>query len=139
MLGASRERAVARVLVLEAAISVVAMLLLVRPYGLLGVAWSTTGPTVAAAFLVWPWLLRRSFAVGFREYLDAGWVRPLAAHLPFIGATWLVERWWPASSLPIFIAQTVGLMPVALLGLWLVGLSAAERRRGLALVRLVPA
>jgi O-antigen/teichoic acid export membrane protein len=138
MLGASRERAVARVLVAEAAASVAAMLVLVRPFGLLGVAWATTAPTVAAALVVWPWLLRQSFGVALRDYVGASWARPVAAHLPFIGATWLVERWWPASSLAVFAAQVAMLMPVGLLGLWLVGLSPDERRRGLALVRLSP-
>jgi hypothetical protein len=62
-----------------------------------------------------------------------------AAHdeeqLPFIGATWLVERLWPAASLLVFLGQVTMLVPLALLGLWYVGLSTAERRRGLDLVR----
>jgi O-antigen/teichoic acid export membrane protein len=139
MLGASRERAVAGAHVVQAAVSVATMLLLVRPFGLSGVAWGTTGPAVAAALLLWPWLMRQTFGVGFRDYVDAAWARPVAAHLPFIAMTWAVERWWPASSLPVFIVQVVALMPLALLGVWLVGLSAAERRQGLALVRVVPA
>ena len=139
MLGASRERAVAGVLVAEAVISVGAMLLLIEPFGLLGVAWGTTGPTVATALVLWPWLLRQSFGVALRAYVGASWARPVAAHLPFVGATWLVERWWPASSLPVFIAQTAMLMPVALPGLWYVGLTAAERRRALAMAGVGPA
>lgn len=139
MLGASRERAVARVLVAEALAGVTAMLLLVRPFGLLGVAWGSTVPAVAAALLVWPWLLRQSFGVRVRDYLGASWGQSLAAHLPFIGATWLVERWWPAPSLLVFVAQVALLLPVALLGLWYVGLSAAERGQGLALLRAAPA
>lgn len=135
MLGASRERAVARVFVVEAVVNVTAMLLLVRPFGLLGAAWGTAVPTVVAALLVWPWLLRESFGVGVRRYLGSSWGLPVAAQLPFIGATWLVERLWPAASLLVFIGQVAMLMPLALLGLWYVGLSAAERRRGLDLVR----
>jgi O-antigen/teichoic acid export membrane protein len=139
LLGASRERAVARVLVAEAVVSVTAMLLLARPFGLLGVAWGTTVPAVTTAFLVWPWLLQRSFGVRVRDYLGASWGRALAAYLPFIGATWLVERWWPAQSLPMFVAQMVLVLPAALPGLWFVGLSAAERGWGLALMRRAPA
>jgi O-antigen/teichoic acid export membrane protein len=135
MLGASRERAVAGVFVVEAVVNVTAMLLLVRPFGLLGVAWGTAVPTVAAALLVWPWLLRESFGVGVRRYLGSSWGLPVAAQLPFIAATWLVERLWPAASLLVFIGQVAMLMPLALLGLWWVGLSVAERRRGLELVR----
>jgi O-antigen/teichoic acid export membrane protein len=135
MLGAGGERAAARVLVAEAVVGLTAMLLLVRPFGLLGVAWGTTAPAVAAGLLAWPWLLRRSFGVGVRSYLTAGWGRPVAAHLPFIGVTWLVERWWPAPSLLVFAGQLALLLPAALLGLWYVGLSAAERRRAVQVLR----
>jgi len=135
MLGASRERPVARIFVVEAVVNVTAMLLLVQPFGLLGVAWGTAVPTVVAALLVWPWLLRESFGVGVWRYLGSSWGLPVAAQLPFIAATWLVERLWPASSLLVFLGQVAMLVPLALLGLWYVGLSAAERRRGLDLVR----
>jgi O-antigen/teichoic acid export membrane protein len=134
MLGASRERAVARIFVVEAVVNVTAMLLLVRPFGLLGVAWGTAVPTVVTALLVWPWLLRASFGVGIWRYLGSSWGLPVAAQLPFIAATWLVERLWPASSLLGFLGQVAMLGPLALLGLWFVGLSAAERRRGRDLV-----
>lgn len=134
MLGASRERAVARIFVVEAVVNVTAMLLLVRSFGLLGVAWGTAVPTVVAALLVWPWLLRESFGVGVWRYLGSSWGLPVAAQLPFIAATWLVERLWPASSLLVFLGQVAMLVPLALLGLWYVGLSGAERRRGLDLV-----
>lgn len=136
MLGASRERAVARIFVVEAVVNVTAMLLLVQPFGLLGVAWGTAVPTVVAALLVWPWLLRESFGVGVWRYLGSSWGLPVAAQLPFIAATWLVERLWPASSLLVFLGQVAMLVPLALLGLWYVGLSAAERRRGLDLVHV---
>ena len=88
MLGASRERAVAVLYVAEAAVNVTAMLLLVRSAGLVGVAWATTVPTVVAALLVWPWLLRRSFGVSVRGYLSSAWGRPVVAMLPFAGGDW---------------------------------------------------
>jgi O-antigen/teichoic acid export membrane protein len=135
MLGAGRERAVAGLLVAEAAVAIAAMLALVRPLGATGVAWATAAPTVVSAVVVWPWLLRGSFGVGLRAYALAAWGRPVAATLPFAGATWLVEWLWPAPSLAVFIAQTTLLLPVAVAGIWLVGLPAAERRRGLTLVR----
>jgi O-antigen/teichoic acid export membrane protein len=135
LLGASRERTVAAVLVAEAVVSVAAMLILVRPFGPLGVAWGTTVPAAAAALLVWPWLLRESFGVGVGRYLRSSWGRPGVAQLPFMFATWLVESLWPAPSLPVFVGQVALLLPVTLAGLWYVGLSAAERRGCLAMVR----
>jgi hypothetical protein len=135
LLGASRERVVARICVAEAVVSVATVVLLVRPFGLLGVAWGTTVPTVVAALGVWPWLLRESLGVGIRRYIAASWALPIASYLPFIAATWVVERLWPAPSLLVFIAQVAALMPVALAGLWYVGLSAAARRGFLDMIR----
>lgn len=138
MLGASRERAVAVLYVAEAAVNVTAMLLLVRSAGLVGVAWATTVPTVVAALLVWPWLLRRSFGVSVRGYLSSAWGRPVVAMLPFAGATGLVERLWPATSLAVFFGQVAVLMPLALLGCWYVGLLDQERRRCRDAARALP-
>jgi O-antigen/teichoic acid export membrane protein len=134
MLGASRERAVAALCVAEASITVASVVTLVGPLGLLGVAWGAAMPTVVAAFLVWPWLLRESFGVEVRRYLSAGWGRPVAALVPFGVATWLVEALWPPLSLLLFVAQVTMLLPVALLGVWYVGLSDDERRECLELV-----
>jgi O-antigen/teichoic acid export membrane protein len=139
MLGAGRQQVVARLLVVEAVVGLAAMVLLVGPHGLSGVAWATAAPTMAAALLAWPWLLRASFGVRILDYAVASWGRPLAATLPFIGATWLVERLWPAPSLLFFIGQTAALLPLALVGIWQVGLLAAERQRAFDLVREVRA
>jgi O-antigen/teichoic acid export membrane protein len=135
MLGASRERAVAVVFLAEAMVTVAAMALLVRPFGALGVAWGTAAPAVVTALAVWPRLLRSTLGVGVSTYVVSSWGAPLAAQLPFIAATWLVEHWWPAPSLLVFIGQVALLLPLALLGLWYVGLSAAERRRCVHAVR----
>jgi O-antigen/teichoic acid export membrane protein len=134
MLGASRERAVAAVCVAEASITVAAVVTLVGPFGLLGVAWGAAMPTVAAALLVWPWLLRESFGVEVRRYLSAGWGRPAAALVPFAVATWLVEELWPPLSLLLFVAQVTMVLPLALVGIWYAGLSNDERRECLDLV-----
>jgi O-antigen/teichoic acid export membrane protein len=129
LLGTSHERAVAGVVVAEAVVAVVTMALLVPPLGVAGAAWGTAAPTAAAAILAWPWLLRRALGVRVGRYLASGWGLPVAALLPLAGATWLVERWWPAPSLPVFAVQLALVAPVALAGVWGVGLSATERSR----------
>jgi O-antigen/teichoic acid export membrane protein len=135
MLGASHERTVAALFVGEALVSVAVMVLVTRPFGVLGVAWGTAAPTVVVALLAWPWALRESLGVSVRGYLGGSWGRPIAAQLPFIAATALVEHRWPAASLLTFLGQVVMLLPLTLLGLWYVGLTAAERRLAVDLVR----
>ena len=129
MLGASRERAVALTFAGEAALNVAATLALVPAFGVLGAAWGATAPTMAIALVAWPWMLRRRFGIRRGGYLAAAWMRPAAAALPFAGATLLVERAWPAMSLPVFVLQTALLLPLALAGVWFAGLSRAERQR----------
>jgi hypothetical protein len=57
------------------------------------------------------------------------------AVVPFAVATVLVERFWGATSLGVFVVQTALLVPLALLGGWGVGLSGQERRRCLESLR----
>ena len=128
MLGASRERAVALTVAGEAALNVAATLALVPAFGVLGAAWGATAPTMAIALVAWPWMLRRRFGIRRRVYLAAAWMRPAVAALPFAGATLLVERTWPAMSLPVFVLTAL-LLPLALVGVWFAGLSRAERQR----------
>ncbi|HEX2442023.1 MAG TPA: oligosaccharide flippase family protein [Methylomirabilota bacterium] len=137
MLGASRERSVAVVFVGEALLNVAATLALVPRLGVLGAAWGVAVPTIAAAVIVWPWLLRRRFGVAVSHYVLAAWGRPLLAVLPFTAATVLVERFWVPSSLAVFVVQTALLVPLAVIGAWGVGLTREERQRGLQSLRAI--
>jgi O-antigen/teichoic acid export membrane protein len=129
MLGAGRQRTVAGMFAAEAVVTVAAVMLLVRPFGVAGVAWGITVPGVAAGVLLWPWYACHSFDVRVRQYVISSWVLPVTAGAPFIAATWLVERLWPAPSLLVFCAQVGGLVLLALLGFWHVSLSDRERQR----------
>jgi O-antigen/teichoic acid export membrane protein len=129
MLGAGRQRTVAGIFAAEAMVTVTAVLLLVRPFGVTGVAWGITVPGVAAGVLLWPWYAYHWFDVRIQQYIISSWVLPVAAGAPFIAATWLVERLWPAPSLLVFCTQVAMLMPLALLGFWHVSLSDRERHR----------
>jgi len=133
MLGAGRPRAVAGMFAAEAVVTVAAIALLVRPFGVAGVAWGMTVPGVAAGVLLWPWYAGHSVGVGVRQYVISSWVLPVTAVSPFVAATWLVERLWPAPSLLVFFAQVAVLVPLALLGFWHVSLSDHERQRCLAM------
>jgi O-antigen/teichoic acid export membrane protein len=134
MVGAGRQRAVAGMCAAEAVVTVVTIMLLVRPLGVAGVAWGITVPGVAAGALLWPWYAGRSFGIAVRQYVISIWVLPVTAVFPFIAATWLVERLWPAPRLLVFCEQVAALVPLALLGFWHVALSDRERQRCLALV-----
>lgn len=134
MVGAGRHRPVAAVMVGEAMVNLALGLALVGPFGVLGVAWGVTLPSVAASILVWPWYLHRSFGLAAQRYLVSSWLRPGIAVSPFAGATWLLEHVWPAPSPLVFLAQMAAVLPVALLGYWFLCLSASERQRCLGLV-----
>jgi hypothetical protein len=47
--------------------------------------------------------------------------------VPFMLASYAVERLWPAGSLLAFFLQVAAIFPVALAGIWLVGLEPSER------------
>lgn len=100
---------------------------LVRPLGILGVAWGTTIPNLVQNILVYPWYLCRTLGIPWQRYVVCAWGRPTTAMIPFAVLTYLVERRWPAANLAIFFTQVATVFPSALLGFWFFTLESAER------------
>jgi hypothetical protein len=90
-------------------------------------ALATAIPRITVGLCAIPWLLQRHLALSPRRTITEFWLRPLAAGIPFAIATLLVQRWWPASGLISFFAQILAILPLMLAGVWVAGLTAAER------------
>jgi O-antigen/teichoic acid export membrane protein len=127
MLGISKHRAMVPVSIAEAFCNLGLSLLLVRKVGVIGVAWGTTIPNVAVHLLFWPWYVRRILGIPPWRYICSTWVRPAASVLPFALVTYATERLWPAVNLRLFFFQVLCLLPFAVIGAWIVVMSAEER------------
>jgi len=127
MLGISQHKRVVPFALAEGLGNLVLSIALVKPMGILGVAWGTAIPNLAISIFFWPWYIRRTLGIPLRDYVYSLWLRPAIAMLPFAVCTFAVNRWWHATSLLFFFAQVAAIFPSALFGIWYLGLSTVER------------
>lgn len=128
ILGIGQHKKVVPVAIAEGLSNLILSILLAKRMGVIGVAWGTTIPNIAVSMLFWPWYMRKILAIPIRQYIWSLWILPFASVLPFAGCTYLASKFWPAHNLLSFFLQVACLLPIALLGIWLLGLSRAERR-----------
>ena len=128
MLGISKHKAVVPVALGEAFCNLALSVALIGPYGIYGVAWGTTLPSLLVSVLFWPWYIRRTLQIPMRSYAMAVWGRPFLAATPYALVTYLVEKYWSASHLFLFFAQIAVVLPVALVGFWYLCFTPTERR-----------
>jgi O-antigen/teichoic acid export membrane protein len=100
---------------------------LIRYFGIQGVAWGTTIPHLMVTFLFWPLYVSRTLKVCIWQYFQTAWLRPGIAAMPFVIASWGIERMWPAPNLYIFFLQVGLTLPLLLPGYWYLCFTRAER------------
>jgi O-antigen/teichoic acid export membrane protein len=127
MLGISKHKRVVPAAVAEGLGNLILSVVLVKSMGIIGVAWGTAIPNLATSVFFWPWYTRRTLGIPIREYVRSLWLVPAAAILPFCVGTYFVNRSWPAHSLLFFFLQVAATLPVALVGIWYLGLTRDER------------
>lgn len=104
----------------EAIANLALSLVLVRRWGVVGVAWGTTIPSLIMQAFVWPRYVTNLLAMPLGRYLVQCYVRPAIGIIPFAIACVLAERSWPAGNLALFFLQMAALLPLALAGVGLV-------------------
>jgi len=127
MLGISQHKRVVPFGLAEGLSNLVLSIALVKSMGVVGVAWGTALPNMAISLFFWPWYTRRTLGIPIRDFARSLWLVPAAAMLPFCVCTYFVNRFWPARSLFFFFLQIATILPVALVSIWFLGLSADER------------
>ena len=126
LLAMAKHRYSAYVIIFQAVANVGLSLLLVRDYGLMGVALGTTIPRVITGAFVYPWMVCRLNGVGLGRFYGRGYVPVLAASVHCALTAALLQMWdvlnWPV----LFLKG--GLITAAYgIVLWFVALSRTER------------
>lgn len=139
--GLGRHRLNARVFGVEAVANLVLSLLLVRPLGLAGVALGTAIPHLVAVGIVYPWLIRHELQVSLGQYFAGAILRAWVAVLPFGAICFVLDRLYPARSLPELALQLMAAGIPLVAGVWWVGLKGEERTATIGMLRhkFVPA
>lgn len=127
ILGIGKHKKVVPVALAEGLSNLVMSIALAKSMGVVGVAWGTAIPNIAVSVFWWPWYIRKILGIPIRRYVWTLWILPVVAVLPFALCTYAAERFWPAHNLLGFFLQVGCVLPMALLGIWLVGLSREER------------
>jgi O-antigen/teichoic acid export membrane protein len=127
VLGLSRHKPVVPVLLGEGLANLTLSIVLVQTLGIVGVAWGAALPAITRNLVFWPWYMRRTLDVSPWVYARTAWIRPIVGVLPYTLATYLLDHYWPAPSLPLFFLQMAMVLPVALVPLWFVAFTPEQR------------
>jgi O-antigen/teichoic acid export membrane protein len=135
MMGISKHHGLVIAFVVEALCNLGLSLLLVRQYGIVGVAWGTTVPRVIVSVAFTPWYVRRILGTRIKTFFLEVWVRPGVGMVLFVMAEYLIDRWWHPTNLGVFFLQVAMALPLAAAGAWALSLTRTERTRLLAYFR----
>lgn len=125
--GLGKHRVIAYARLFEAALNVALSLLLVRRFGIAGVAVGTVIPHIIVASVCLPMVLPGYLPLDRREYYLHVYIRPLISAAPFVAACWFIEHRIQPQSLPAFMGWIAAAVPVYLAGFWGLTLTFAER------------
>ena len=128
LLGVGRQRSMALLRVAEAILNLALSLVLVRRFGITGVAIGTAVPHVASMVFVLPFLTTRDVGVSLREYYSVIMLWPLMSVVPAVALGYSFHILMPAQNFVVFCGQaaaTAALFVVVAFGL---ALTAGERR-----------
>jgi O-antigen/teichoic acid export membrane protein len=127
LLGLNEHKELVPIYVLEAVVNVALSIALLKRYGIVGVAWGTTAPGLFASVFLVPRVLCKVQGLRLRDVWWEIWLRPFLAMVPFAVAVYAAAQVWNPASLPGFFAETLLVLPVALVGAWSIGLNSGER------------
>jgi O-antigen/teichoic acid export membrane protein len=118
LLGTARHRFFSVVVVVEALCNLILSIILIKPYGILGVAIGTSVPVVIFRVLFSPIFVKRITGYSFWKYLQESLLSPLALAIPIAIAAILLEKFLRAESLWEFFLQALLLILIYYLLAW---------------------
>lgn len=112
LVGTGRAPVVARWVIAQALVNLALSLILIRTYGLLGVALGTTISMIVFALVSIPVYLHFHLRISPRAFLQSALVGPLWAQIPFVGALFLLRALVPMNSLAAFFGAVLLVVPL---------------------------
>jgi O-antigen/teichoic acid export membrane protein len=127
--GLGQHRVIANLRIVEGVIKIALSVVLVKMYGVTGVAIGTAIPHVIVVGWTLPRKLPKIFPLDLRAYYMTVYGRTITAALPFFIATWLVSEAVQPASLAAFFAWGTACMIAYVVPVWFVALARDERQR----------
>jgi O-antigen/teichoic acid export membrane protein len=135
LLGTGRHRLVAFTSLAEAVMNLALSIILVRRFGLLGVAVGTAIPVFVANVFVLAPAVCRQLDVRMTDFIRTVAIAPLVGACVSALAVWTIRTAWPPQSLPAILTEGAAVGVIYLGALWTLGLDAAVRVRYSAFAR----
>jgi O-antigen/teichoic acid export membrane protein len=111
-LGIEKHKTVAKWAIGEAAVNLSLSVVLARMFGIYGVAIGTLVPSLIVNVGFWPRYVTTLVKINYREVIVSLWGPLFLCAVPFAAASYLVDVFFPARNMAIFILQTVLLLPI---------------------------
>lgn len=127
LFGLSLQRINAYCYGIEAIANLGLSILFVRRLGIEGVALGTAIPHVTIVLFVFPAVITRKLNLSMREYLKKGMVPTVLPGLLFAAACYILNMYYPASTLITFFASILLLFPLFAVPAWFTCLERAEK------------
>lgn len=128
LIGTNRHRLLVPFRVAEGILNLAMSIVLVRRWGIIGVAWGTTIPSILITIVSIPWLMKRTLQITYWSVFKEVWLLPLVSAVPFALATAWVEGHTSPQNLAVFFLEVAATLPFAVIGAWVLGMTSEERR-----------
>lgn len=129
--GLSKHRILAYVRIGEAVSNLILSVVLIGPFGLIGVAIGTLIPHAITAGLIIPIYTAKLLKISPLHFYKRAWSRPLVNSLPYMFLSLYLTKFEPTESLLGFFVRMVILLAIYLLSGFFVVLSKDERTRAI--------
>jgi O-antigen/teichoic acid export membrane protein len=133
--GKSRHKILAIVKGIEALINIVLSLILVKPFGIVGVALGTAIPHIIAVTLVYPKIISRIVGIDLFEYYYRAYMGPIVSGLPFIAMCYYMRSQYVANNLFVFFSEILLILPLYILPAWIISFNKEERQWHLSYIK----
>jgi O-antigen/teichoic acid export membrane protein len=110
--GIEKHKTIAMWAIGEAIANLTLSIVLARKIGIYGVAIGTLVPSLAVNLLLWPRYVCHLVGIHYREVLLKVWGPVFLSAVPFAGASCVMNAFFPAHNMTIFILQTIALLPI---------------------------
>jgi O-antigen/teichoic acid export membrane protein len=129
LMGLNRHRVLVIPFLSEAVLNLTLSIILVQPFGIVGVAWGTTMPRIFFTLAVLPMVFSRVLEIPLTRLWMEAWIWPFLSMVPFALGTALLDVRASPTSLLEFFTQVGLVMPLAVLGALAVGLTKDQRKK----------
>lgn len=118
----------ARITIVEGVINLLLSVVLVRKWGLPGVAFATFAPAAVTGLVVMPWFVCRRLGTSYLKHLGNTFLRTLPPLIPCVGVLRLSERYGLHHHLLTTAAACLAVLVVYLFFAWWITFKAEDRR-----------